>query len=265
MQPYSSSSADAPASGCADTEAPPPDRIGARVLDSHVDAMDWDQCLDRITGWASAGESRYVCLCNVHSVVTARRDLDFGRIIAAADLVAPDGAPVAWCLRRRGFPRQQRLGGPDLMWRCCHRAAAEGLPIFLYGADSVTLDRLATRLASAFPGLKLAGLYAPPYRALSREEDSQVTRQIEASGARIVLVALGCPKQETWMAVHRGNVSAVMIGVGAAFDFHSGAVQRAPRWMQEAGLEWLYRLLAEPGRLWRRYLVTNTLFCAYLV
>ena len=244
--------------------SPGRDRVRVSVLGSYIDAMDWDQCLERIMGWAAVGVHRYVCLCNAHSVVTARREPRFGQVIAAADLAAPDGAPVAWCMRLMGFPRQRRISGPDLMWECCARAVAEGRPVFLYGGNPQTLARLAARLVREFPGLKVAGCHAPPYRPMTAEEDARVVREIEDSGARIVFVSLGCPKQEAWMAEHRDRINAVMIGVGAAFDFHAGVMNRAPRWMRKIGLEWLHRLLAEPRRLWRRYLVTNTLFMAYL-
>jgi N-acetylglucosaminyldiphosphoundecaprenol N-acetyl-beta-D-mannosaminyltransferase len=239
-------------------------RITANVLGSHIDAVGWADCLDRIFTWASKRESRYVCMCNAHSVVTARRDPGFGEVINGADLAPPDGAPVAWRLRAQGHAGQQRISGPDLMWKCCARAAAEELPLFLYGGTAGVLRRLTARIARDFPRLQLAGCYAPPFRPLTPEEDALVARAIEDSGARIVLVGLGCPKQEAWAAAHRGTIHAVMIGVGAAFDFHAGVIARAPRWMRNAGLEWLHRLVTEPRRLWRRYLVTNTLFIAYL-
>lgn len=240
-------------------------RARTRVLAPHVDAVDWQQSVDRITEWASRHQSRYVCLCNVHTVVTARRDPGFNWAVNRADLVTPDGAPIAWYLRWRGFPEQQRISGSELMWKCCARAAEEGLSVFLYGGSAETLKRLSLRLIREFPTLKLAGCHAPPYRPLTPEEDERVVRSIERSNAHIVFVSLGCPKQEAWMAAHQSRIYSVMIGVGAAFDFHAGVVKRAPQWMQDAGLEWLHRLLSEPRRLWRRYLVTNTLFCAYLL
>jgi N-acetylglucosaminyldiphosphoundecaprenol N-acetyl-beta-D-mannosaminyltransferase len=171
---------------------------------------------------------------------------------------------VAWRLRAMGYPAQQRISGPDLMWRCCGRAAAEGVPVFLYGGTAQVLRRLSARLAREFPRMKVAGCYAPPFRELTPDEDDMVVRAINESGAGIVLVALGCPRQEAWIAGHRGRINAVMIGVGAAFNFYAGTMVRAPRWMRETGLEWLHRLATEPRRLWRRYLVTNTLFLAYL-
>jgi N-acetylglucosaminyldiphosphoundecaprenol N-acetyl-beta-D-mannosaminyltransferase len=240
-------------------------RVGAKVLGAHIDAVGWRQCLDRIAGWASRRESRYVCACNVHSVVTACRDPEFREIVNGADLAIPDGAPIAWWLRRLEFPGQRRISGPELMWECCARAAEEGLSVFLYGCTAETLERLSGRLSRAFPNLKLAGCHAPPFRTLTAPEDAAVARRIEDSGAQIVFVALGCPRQEAWMAAHRFRIPAVMIGVGAAFEYHAGIRRRAPRWMRNAGLEWLYRVLSEPRRLWRRYLVTNTLFCIYLL
>jgi N-acetylglucosaminyldiphosphoundecaprenol N-acetyl-beta-D-mannosaminyltransferase len=163
-------------------------------------------------------------------------------------------------MRRLGFPNQQRINGPDLMWRYCEQAATRGEPIYLYGGMPETLDLLQHQLKRAFPGLLIAGAWSPPIRNLTEEEDEADVARINASGAGIVWVGLGCPKQERWMAAHRGRVQAVMIGVGAAFDYHAGTLKRAPRWMQDGGLEWLHRLFSEPRRLWRRYLVTNTLF-----
>ena len=240
-------------------------KVRTTVLGAPIDAIDWLRCLDRIAAWASRRESRYVCMCNVHSVVTARQDPKFRWVVSHADLAAPDGAPVAWCLRRMGYHGQERIDGPDLMWRCCVRAAGTGLSVFLYGGCARTLARLRRRLAEELPDLKVAGWHAPPFRTLTADEDRAVVRMIEHSGAQIVFVALGCPKQEAWMAEHRDRIRAVMIGVGAAFDYHAGVVARAPDWLRKAGLEWFHRLLSEPRRLWRRYLVTNTLFCAYLL
>lgn len=235
-------------------------RVGGKVLGAFIDAVDWKTALSRISTWAANRESRYVCICNVHSVVTADHDEVFEYVLAAADMVTPDGAPVAWMLRRLGFKGQQRINGPDLMWKYCELAAQREDSIFLYGGKSETLERLQARLGEAFPRLKIAGAYSPPYRMLTHEEDLDVVEMINASGASTVWVSLGCPKQEFWMAIHRGRINAVMIGVGAAFEYHAGTLRRAPQWMQENGLEWAHRLAAEPQRLWRRYLVTNTSF-----
>lgn len=237
-------------------------RVTTPVLGVPIDVLGWDAALSRISTWAAARESRYVCICNSHSVVTAGQDAAFGRIIEAADMATPDGAPVARMLQILGSPAQQRINGPDLMWKYCEQAALRGESIYLYGGLPDTLALLQQRLKAAFPGLLIAGAYSPPFRLATAEEDEADVARINAAGAGTVWVSLGCPKQEQWMAAHRGRVNAVMIGVGAAFDYHAGTIKRAPQWMQNAGLEWLHRLCSEPRRLWKRYLVTNTLFIA---
>ncbi len=230
------------------------------VIGSAIDVLGWDEALQRLLAWSRERRSRVVCICNVHSVVTARRDPAFAAVLREAELCTPDGAPVAWMLRRQGHADQPRINGPDLMWRYCERAAAAGESIYLYGGTEATLHLLQQRLLAAFPGLRIAGAQSPPFRALQPEEDAAAVAAINASGAGTVWVSLGCPKQELWMQAHRGRVQAVMLGVGAAFDYHAGTIRRAPVWAQRAGLEWLHRLLSEPRRLWKRYLVTNTLF-----
>lgn len=237
-----------------------PQRETVPVLKASIDALSWDTALSRLAQWAAGRESRYACICNAHSVVTAGQDADFGAAVARADMVTPDGAPVAWMIRRLGFCDQERINGPDLMWKYCAQAAQRGESLYLYGSTPETLAMLQNRLRQEFPGLQLAGADSPPFRPLTVEEDAAAVARINASGAGTVWVSLGCPKQELWMAAHHGRVQAVMIGVGTAFDYHAGRTQRAPLWMQDAGLEWLHRLVSEPRRLWRRYLVTNTLF-----
>lgn len=230
------------------------------VLGVPIDALDWPEALARIAAWAVRRESRMVCLCNVHSVVTARSDAAFGAAVQSSDLATPDGAPVAWLMRRLRRSAQPRINGPDLMWRYCAEAAQRDESIYLYGGSPQSLQLLQQRLRQAFPSLRIAGACSPPFRALSAAEDDAAVRDIVASGAGTVWVGLGCPKQELWMASHRDRIPAVLIGVGAAFDYHAGTLRRAPPWMQRCGLEWLYRLLKEPRRLWRRYLHTNSVF-----
>jgi N-acetylglucosaminyldiphosphoundecaprenol N-acetyl-beta-D-mannosaminyltransferase len=230
------------------------------VLGTAIDVVTVDGAVRRIAAWANERASRVVCVCNAHSVVSARQDPSFAAALAAADLATPDGAPVAWMLRRLGAADQPRVSGPDLMLAYCDHAAALGEPIFLYGSTEASLAALRSNLEGRWPGLVIAGAVAPPFRPPTPGEDAVDVERINRSGARTVWVSLGCPKQELWMAAHRGRVQAVMIGVGAAFDFHAGTLRRAPRWMQRSGLEWLHRLLGEPRRLWRRYLVTNTAF-----
>ncbi len=240
-------------------QAPPP-RVRDCVIGVPIDVVSWDEALARLSRWGGAHESRVVCICSVHSVVTARQDQSFGDIVRAADMATPDGAPVAFMLRRSGHAAQERINGPDLMWKFCERADRSGERVFFYGGQPKVLEQLCARLKAQFPGLDVAGTYAPPFRALSAEEDEEIVRQINASGAGVVWVGLGCPKQERWMQAHRGRIQAVMVGVGAAFDYHAGTLRRAPRWMQKRGLEWVYRLAHEPRRLWRRYLVANSVF-----
>jgi N-acetylglucosaminyldiphosphoundecaprenol N-acetyl-beta-D-mannosaminyltransferase len=235
-------------------------RITAPVLGAPIDVLTWEQALARLGEWAVRRESRYVCICNAHSVVTARQDAAFARVIHDADMATPDGAPVAWMLRQQVPVSQQRINGPDLMWRYCEHAQAREESIFLYGGTPKTLAALQLQLQQAFPALRIAGAWSPPFRALTAEEDAADVGRINASGANTVWVSLGCPKQEFWMASHRGRVHAPMVGVGAAFDYHAGTLARAPVWMQNRGLEWLHRLISEPKRLWKRYLLTNTVF-----
>ena len=235
------------------------------VLGSPIDAIQWIPVVERIIRWAAGHESRCVCICNVHVVVTASRDRQLGDAVKNADLATPDGMPVALCLRLAGIRDQSRIAGPDLMWACLEAAQRERLGVFFLGAKPETLELLVARIQTAFPRLSIAGSHSPPFRDLTAEEDRAVVEQIDRSGARLVFVGLGCPKQEIWMSQHRGLVKAVMLGVGAAFDFHAGTVNRAPLWMQRSGLEWLHRLLSEPRRLWRRYLITNAIFVWYVM
>jgi N-acetylglucosaminyldiphosphoundecaprenol N-acetyl-beta-D-mannosaminyltransferase len=235
-------------------------RTTAAILGARIDVLSWQQSVDRIAGWGQRRESRYVCACNVHSVVTASTDASFRTAINGADMATPDGMPVAWSIRALGFGKQDRINGPDLMWRLLSRCADHGQSVFFYGSSEQTLAQLQVRIAEAFPSLKVAGMLSPPYRSLTEAEDQKIVERVNASGPALVFVGLGCPKQEVWMAQHRGRINAVMLGVGAAFDYHAGTLARAPVWMQGLGLEWAYRLFKEPRRLWRRYLSTNSAF-----
>ena len=240
------------------------DRLGVKIMGAYVDALSWEESLARIANWAVTRQSRYVCLCNVHSLTTASEDSRFREAVNGADMAVADGMPVALALRLAGFRRQPRISGPDLFWQYCSRAAGAKQSIFLYGSTVQTIDRLTARLGEAFPDLRIAGAFAPPFRPLSPDEDNAIVSIINDSGANAVFVGLGCPKQELWMAAQRGRITAVMLGVGAAFDFHAGMLRRAPLWMQRYGLEWLHRLASEPGRLWRRYLVSNSRFLFHM-
>lgn len=235
-------------------------RQRASVLGTRVDVLTWDIAISRILLWADSHESRYVCICNVHSIVWALRDKNLRLSLENADIVTPDGMPVAWSLRSFGYSYQQRISGPDLMWKYCEIASLCGHKIFLYGSTYQTLNLLVKNLRKNFPDLQISGFYSPPFGSMSVEEDNRIEKIINASGANVILVGLGCPKQEKWMASKIKRIHGVMIGVGAAFDFHAGTIRRAPCWMQKLGLEWLFRLFIEPDRLWRRYFVSNSTF-----
>lgn len=236
------------------------DRPLGIVLGAPIDAVSWETALSKLVIWGDARLSKYVCICNVHSVVTAQQDQAFAKVLQHADMATPDGAPVAWVLRRQGYKTQRRINGPDLMWRYLREAERRKQVVFFYGSTDDTLEALKLVLLREFPALLIGGMESPPFRQLSAEEDQAYVDQINDSGAAVVFVGLGCPKQEIWMAAHRGRINAVMVGVGAAFDYHAGIVKRAPKWMQHNGFEWLHRLSSEPRRLWKRYLVTNTIF-----
>jgi N-acetylglucosaminyldiphosphoundecaprenol N-acetyl-beta-D-mannosaminyltransferase len=187
---------------------------------------------------------------------------EYREIVNGGDLVTPDGMPLVWTLRLFGVPHATQVNGFTLTVTVLERAAAAGIPVGFYGSTQEVLTRMVDACRQRFPGLRIAYQYSPPFRPLSAEEDAAIVREINSSGARIVFVGLGCPKQERWMAVHKGLVNAVMLGVGAAFDFIAGVKPRAPTWMQRAGLEWLFRLALEPRRLWRRYVYHNPRFLA---
>ena len=237
--------------------SPPPHRY---ILGMRVDATSYEDAARRVLAWARQGVSRYVCVANVHMVMEAYDSTEFRRIVNAADLVTPDGMPLVWMLRRLGIPDQDRVAGPELLPRICEAAARDGIPVGFYGGKPEVLDSLVRRLRERFPELQVAYAYSPPFRTLTLEEDEQIVEEINDSGVRILFVGLGCPKQERWMAEHKGRVQAVMLGVGAAFDFHAGRVPQAPAWIQRLGLEWFFRLLMEPRRLWRRYARHNPRF-----
>lgn len=242
--------------------------IGGRrrmhVVHTPIDATSWDVVLERVERWALQRRSSYICLCNVHSVVTASRDAGLRYALERADLALPDGAPVALSLRIAGAGNQRRINGPDLMLRWLAISERTGESVFFYGSTPETLAALQEQLLSRFPKLLIAGSISPPFRTLSAEEDERDVQAINESGASVVFVGLGCPKQEVWMSRHRGRIHAVMMGVGAAFDYHAGIVKRAPGWMRRSGLEWMHRLVSEPRRLLWRYLSTNSMFMIWL-
>ncbi|MCW3057997.1 MAG: WecB/TagA/CpsF family glycosyltransferase [Solirubrobacterales bacterium] len=212
-----------------------------------------------------AAEARgYVTAAAVNLVMSAHEDPEALDAVLGATLAVPDGQPLVWALRALGHARATRVYGPDLMVRFCARAALSGTPIFLYGGRTPeALEQLERGLRARFPGLQIAGGHSPPFRELTPEEEERAIAEINSSGAAVVWVGTGQPKQEKWMLKMRSRLSApLLVGVGAAFDFHAGLVPQAPRWMQRSGLEWVYRLAREPRRLWRRYARYNPRFLA---
>lgn len=237
----------------------PPGRVD--VLGVHVSTIDMDAAVASFDAWIRRRDRTYVCVTGVHGVMESQADPALAAIHNASGLTTPDGMPMVWCGRYAGAAGMTRVYGPDLMLEVCSVAADRGWKMFFYGAAPGVPDTLAARLAQRFPGLEVVGTYSPPFRDLSDEEIIDIAAMIDGSGADIVWVGLSTPKQERWMDRIRPHVSApVLVGVGAAFDIHAGNLPQAPPWMQRSGLEWLYRLVREPRRLWRRYLSNNPRF-----
>ncbi len=235
------------------------------VLGLEVDALDEAGAVSNLLAWVDSGARSYACFVNVHAVVEHLRDESLRPVYAQAGLCLPDGMPIVWLGRWAGRS-VGRVYGPDLTLALCAQGAPRGLSVYCYGGAPGVPQSLGQALVTRFPGLRLAGAESPPFRPVTVEEDAEAMARINASGADVVLVGLGCPRQERWLAEHRSLLTApVLLGVGAAFDFHTGRVRQAPRWMMSAGLEWLFRLWQEPRRLWRRYLVYNPLFIGHVL
>lgn len=236
-------------------------RERVNILGVGISPLTRDQAVATIDGWIAHRERQYVCVSGIHGVMESQRDERLRAIHNAAGMVTPDGMPLVWLSRLKGFPFVERVYGPDLLLACCQRSVTTGYRHFFYGGAAGVPERLIQRLQARFPGLEVVGGYSPPFRALTTAEDAEVVRRINAAEPDVVWVGLSTPKQERWMSEHRDRLAApVFIGVGAAFDFHAGLKPQAPRWMQRNGLEWLFRLWKEPRRLWRRYLRNNPLF-----
>ena len=230
------------------------------VLGMRVDATSYEDASRRVARWARDGRSAYVCVATVHMIMEAFDSSAFQRVVNGADLVTSDGRPLVWALRSLGVRDATQVRGTDLTAHVVELAAREGIPIGLYGGTPDLLETFARILERRYPGVRVVCRIAPPFRPLTPEEDETVTGEILSSGARLLFVGIGCPKQERWMEAHKERIPAVMLGVGAAFDFHTGRVRQAPGWMQVAGLEWLFRLLMDPRRLWKRYARHNPRF-----
>jgi N-acetylglucosaminyldiphosphoundecaprenol N-acetyl-beta-D-mannosaminyltransferase len=230
------------------------------VIETWINKTSYAKVTEKICRWTRENQSHYVCAANVHMVMEAWDSLEFRNIVNSADIVTPDGMPLVWMLRLKGRKNQQRVYGPTLMLYVLERAAQEHIPVGFYGSKPAVLESLVKRMQAKYPGLNVAYSFSPPFRMLNSDEDAEVVSNVKKSGAKILFVGLGCPKQERWMAAHRGKIPSVMLGVGAAFNIHAGVRNQAPVWLQGAGLEWAYRFFQEPNRLWRRYVIQNPRF-----
>lgn len=236
------------------------------LLGIKIDPLTMSQTVDTLKFWICERQLSYICVTSVNSIIECLRHEKIWRIYNLASLVVPDGMPLVWLSRFKGQPNTERIYGPDLMLAMCEVSQTTGFRHFFYGSNPHTLTRLQNNLKQRFPKMQIAGAYAPPFRPLTAEEDENVITMINQVNPDIVWVGLGMPKQEIWMAGQRARLTApILIGVGAAFDFHAGTKPQAPRWMQRSGLEWFFRLITEPRRLWKRYLIGNTLFILYIL
>ena len=235
-------------------------RDRARVVSLLPDVLDHESAIGRIVQLVREERGGYVCFSTVHMVMESHDSPKFGAIVNGADLIVTDGMPLVWMLRYQGKTSSDRVRANDLMIMLCRYAAENNLSVGFYGGKQEVIDAIKTRADREMPALKIVYAFSPPFRPLTAEEDERITNEINAAAPDILFMGLGCPKQETWMAAHRDRLKAVMLGVGASFDFFAGNVKESPEWLGRLGLEWLYRLTQEPKRLWRRYLILNPRF-----
>lgn len=230
------------------------------ILGVDIAAIDMDWLLAFTEKYIRELSGDYICVSNVHTTVTAYEDEEYRAIQNGGILAIPDGGPLASVGRKRGSRMIQRTTGPSYMGEILKISEENNWKHFFYGSTQETLDKMKDGIERRFPSLEIVGMYSPPYRALTQEEDKAIVSMINDANPDFLWIGLGAPKQEKWMAEHQGKVKGLMVGVGAAFDYFAGNIKRAPGWMQKANLEWLYRLLQDPKRLYKRYYVTNTKF-----
>jgi N-acetylglucosaminyldiphosphoundecaprenol N-acetyl-beta-D-mannosaminyltransferase len=236
----------------------------ANILGVGVSTLNMNLAIDTIHRWLCQRDPHYVCVTSVHGIVESQHDEQLRQIHNAAGLVTPDGMPLVWLMKSQGHGHVSRVYGPDLMLATMHLSQQKAYRHFFYGATDDTLGKLKSNLERQFPGIQIVGTHAPPFRPLTSSEDSEVVKRINRSRADIVWVGLSTPKQERWMAEHLHRVDApVLLGVGAAFDFHAGLKRQAPSVIRHSGFEWFFRLVTEPRRLWKRYLTTIPYFMFY--
>lgn len=239
--------------------------IHSTVLSMKVNVINKDKTVEQVIDWMPEKRSKYICVSNVHMCMETFDSEEFRNVVNNADLVIPDGRPILWAQKLLGFKDAEQVRGQDITEALCRVSNESELKIGLYGgASEVVLQKVITSLCATYPNIKIVYSYSPPFRPLTTEESNDIANNINNAGVDVLFVGIGCPKQEIWMATHKGKVNAVMLGVGAVFDFISGEKKHAPRWMQKLGLEWLFRLVSEPKRLWKRYFKQNPRFIWYL-
>ncbi|MDE7273398.1 MAG: WecB/TagA/CpsF family glycosyltransferase [Lachnospiraceae bacterium] len=235
------------------------------ILKTNINVTNMRDTLAYIDSHLEELRGSYICVSNVHTTVMSYENADYRTIQNSAAMALPDGAPLSHYSRSAGFKTAERVTGPDLMVELFRRSGEKGYRHFFYGSTQKTLDDMHTALQREYPEMVIAGMYSPPFRPLTEEEDKGVIARINDANADFIWVGLGAPKQEAWMYEHRGKLNAVAVGVGAGFDYVAGNIKRAPRLMQVLCLEWLYRLMQDPRRLWKRYVTTNVKFMRYLL
>lgn len=235
------------------------------ILGVNISAIDMKWLLSFVTGHVKELSGDYICVSNVHTTVTAYEDEQYRAIQNGGILAIPDGGPLSSLGRKRGAKNMSRTTGPSFMGEILKLSLEQGYRHFFYGSTPETLEKLHKSLEKDFPGLQISGMYSPPFRPMTEEEDIRIIEMINATSPDFLWVGLGAPKQEIWMADHQGRVKGMMVGVGAAFDYFAGNIKRAPEWMQKANLEWLYRLVQDPKRLFKRYFLTNSKFIWHAV
>ncbi len=234
------------------------------ILEVKISAIDMNDACSLVEDAISKKQKKYICVCPVSTIMECKRNEKVLTSVNSADLVTPDGMAVVWIGKILGYANIRRVYGPELMQAICAISKNKGYRNYFYGSSAGVLNKLKASLNKKYPGLNICGIYSPPFRELTQEEDEKIVRDINSNSPDIIWVGLGSPKQDLWMYEHRERINApVMIGVGAAFDFLAGVKPQAPRWMRNNGFEWLFRLITEPKRLWRRYLVNGSLFIYY--
>lgn len=230
------------------------------IMSVDIAAIDMEWLVNYLNNNVKNLSGDYICVSNVHTTVTAYEDQEYCKVQNGGIMAIPDGGPLSTVGKRRGFKNMKRTTGPSLMGEIFKISAEKGYRHYFYGSTDETLEKLYTALLDACPGIQIAGMYSPPFRPMTEEEDKAIVERINETKPDFVWIGLGAPKQEKWMAAHQGRVKGLMVGVGAGFDYYAGNIKRAPEWMQKSNLEWVYRLLQDPKRLFGRYWHTNTKF-----